>query len=112
MKKQIDRNKREAEEYRVGDRMLISMKDFSTELIKRAIKKLIKKYIGPYMVRKTVSKSAVKLELLASLRIYLVINVRRIVKYREQIEREKKIPPPPIEIVSEKKYEIKKILDR
>jgi len=83
MKRQADRSRKEAEEYRVGDKVLISTKDFSTELMKRATKKLTEKFIGPYVVRKIVSGNAVELELLALLRIHLVVNVRRIVKYRE-----------------------------
>ena len=63
--------------------MLISTKDFLMELIKRAMKKLTEKFIGPYIVRKIVSENVVELKLLVLLRIYLVINVRRIVKYRE-----------------------------
>jgi len=81
MKRQADRNRKEAEEYRVGDKVLISTKDFSKELIKRAMKKLMEKFIGPYMVRKIVSENVVELKLSASLRIYLVVNIRRIVKY-------------------------------
>jgi len=81
MKRQADRNRKEAEEYRVGDKVLISTKDFSKELIKRAMKKLMEKFIGPYMVRKIVSENVVELELPVSLRIYPVVNVRRIVKY-------------------------------
>jgi len=53
------------------------------ELIKRAMKKLTEKFIGPYIVRKIVSENVVELKLLVLLRIHLVINVRRIVKYRE-----------------------------
>jgi len=83
MKRQADRSRKEAEEYRVGDKVLISTKDFLMELMKRATKKLTEKFIGPYVVRKIVSENAVELELLASLRIYPVVNVRRIVKYRE-----------------------------
>jgi len=83
MKRQADRSRKEAEEYRVGDKVLISTKDFSMELMKKAIKKLMEKFIGPYMVKKIVSENAVELELPASLRIHLVVNVRRIVKYRE-----------------------------
>ena len=86
MKRQADRSRKETEEYRVGDKVLISTKDFSMELMKRAIKKLTEKFIGLYMVRKIVSENVVELELLASLRIHLVVNVRRIVKYREQVE--------------------------
>jgi len=86
MKRQADRSRKEAEEYRVGDKVLISTKDFSMELMKRATKKLTEKFIGPYVVRKIVLENVVELELPASLRIHLVVNVRRIVKYREQVE--------------------------
>ena len=112
MKKQVDRNRKEAEEYRVGDKMLISIKDFLAELIKRATKKLMEKFIGPYVVKKIVLKNAVELELPVSLRIHPVVNVRRIVKYREQVEGQKKIPPPPVEVAGEKEYEVEEILDR
>jgi len=33
-------------------------------------------------------------------------------KYWEQVEGQKKIPLPPIEVASEKEYEVEKILDR
>ena len=112
MKKQADRNRKEAEEYRVGDNVLISTKDFSMELMKRATKKLTEKFIGPYVVKKIVSENVVELELPVSLRIHLVVNVRRIMKYREQIERQKKIPPPPVKVAGEKEYEVEKILDK
>jgi len=112
MKKQADRSRKEAEEYRVGDKVLISTKDFSTELMKKATKKLTEKFIRPYVVRKIVSENAVELELLASLKIHPVVNVRRIVKYRKQVEGQKKIPPPPVEVAGEKEYEVEEILDR
>ena len=53
------------------------------ELIKRAMKKLIEKFIEPYVVRKIVSENGIELELSALLRIYPVVNMRRIVKYRK-----------------------------
>ena len=86
MKRQVDRSRKEAEEYRVGDKVLISTKDFSTKLRKRATKNLTEKFIGPYVVKKIVSENAVELELPAVLRIHSVVNVRRIVKYKEQVE--------------------------
>ena len=55
MKRQTDRSRKEIEEYRVGDKVLISTKDISMELIKRVIKKLTEKFIGLYVVRKIVS---------------------------------------------------------
>ena len=83
MKRQTNRNRKETEEYRIGDKVLISIKDFLMELMKRAMKKLTEKFIGLYMVRKVVLENVVELELLALLRIHLVVNVRRIIKYRE-----------------------------
>ena len=81
MKRQADRSRKEAEEYRVGDKVLISTKDFSMELMKRAIKKLTEKSIGLYVVRKIVLENVVELELPVSLKIHLVVNVRRILRY-------------------------------
>jgi len=81
IKRQTDRSRKEAEEYKIGDKVLISTKDFSMELMKRVMKKLTEKFIGPYVVKKIVLENAVELELLASLRIHPVVNVRRIVKY-------------------------------
>jgi len=80
--------------------------------MKRAMKKLTEKFIGPYVVRKIVSENAVELELPVSLRVHSVVNVRRLVKYQEQVEGQKKIPPPPVEVEGEKEYEVEEILDR
>ena len=82
------------------------------ELRKRAMKKLMEKFIGLYMIKKIVSENAVKLKLPAVLRIHLVVNVRSVVKYKEQIEGQKKIPPPPVKVAGEKEYEVEEILDK
>ena len=81
MKRSVDRNKKKVKEYKVGDKVLISTKDFLMKLIKRAIMKLIEKYIEPYIVKKIILENVVELELPASLRTHPVVNVRRIVKY-------------------------------
>ena len=112
MKRQVDRSRKEIEEYRVGNKILISTKDFLMELRKRATKKLTKKFIGLYVVKKIMLENAVELELPAVLRIHLVVNVRRIVKYKEQVEGQKKILPSLVEIAGEKEYEVEEILDR
>jgi len=102
MKRQADRIRKEAEKYKVEDKVLISTKDFSAKLIKRAMKKLMEKFMEPYVIKKIVSENVVELELPVSLRIHPVVNVRRIVKYREQVEGQKKISPPSIKIAGEK----------
>ena len=43
------------------------------------MKKLIEKYIGSYVVKKIISENVVELELLALLKVHLVVNIRRIV---------------------------------
>jgi len=112
MKRQVDRSRKEAEEYRIGDKVLISMKDFSMELMKRVTKKLTEKFIRPYVVKKIVSENVVELELPVLLRIHPVVNIRRIVKYRKQIKGQKKILLPPVEVAGEKEYKVEEILDR
>ena len=67
MKRQADRSRKETKEYRVGDKVLISTKDFSMELRKRATKKLMEKFIGLYVVKKIVLENTVELELPAVL---------------------------------------------
>ena len=74
------------------DKVLISTKDFPMELMKRAMKKLTEKYIGPYVVKKIILENAVELNFPAAIRVHLVVNMRRIVKYREQVKGQKKIP--------------------
>ena len=46
------------------------------------------------------------------MKIHLVVNMSTIVLYQEQVERQKKIPPPLVEIYKEKEYKIEKILNR
>ena len=48
----------------MGDKVLISTKDFPMEWMKRLMRKLIEKYIGSYIVKKIVSENAVELEFL------------------------------------------------
>jgi len=88
------------------------MKDFLMELMKRVTKKLVEKYIKPYVVKKIILENAVELELLALLIIQPVVDVRRIVKYQEQVEGQKKILPSLVEIREKKEYEVEKILDK
>ena len=45
----------------------------------RLAKKLIDQYIGLYIINKVVSTNVIKLQLLTSIRIYLVVNVSWVV---------------------------------
>jgi len=92
----VDENKKETVEYKMGDRMLLSMKDLTWQMRNRETKKLTEKFIKLYKIKKIILENMVELELLASMKIHLMINVSRIAMYQEQVEGQKKISPPPL----------------
>jgi len=49
------------EEWKKRNRVMLSIKDFVFK--ERPVKKLTEQYMGPYMIKKMVSKNAVKLKL-------------------------------------------------
>jgi len=65
---------------------------------------LTERFVRPYKIKKIILENVVELELLVSMKIYLVVNVSRILIYQEQIKRQKKILPPLIKIDEEKEY--------
>ena len=94
MKRYADRGRKETEEWRKGDRVLLSTKDLVFK--ERPSKKLTERYVGPYVIEEVVSSNAVKLRLPSSMRIHLVVNVSRIVRYKEQIKGQKKEEEKPV----------------
>jgi len=56
-------------------------------------RKLTEKFVGSYKINKIILENTVKLELPASMKIHLVVNVSRIMLYQEQVKKQKKIPP-------------------
>src|SRR5262249_62350914 len=84
MRRYADRNRGKNVEYKEGERELLSTKDLV--LRGRATRKFTEKFIGPYRIKKIISPNAVELELPASIRIHPVVNVSRIVLYRDQLE--------------------------
>ena len=59
MKKQADRGKKEVEEWKVADKVMLSTKDLVFK--KRPVKKLVDQYIGLYYINEVVSTNVVKL---------------------------------------------------
>ena len=110
MKKYADRGRKETEEWKKGDRVLLSTKDLVFK--ERPSKKLMERYVGPYAIEEVVSSNAVKLRLPSSMRIYPVVNVSRIVKYKEQVKGQKKKEGKPIEIEGVEEWEVEKILNK
>ena len=59
MKRYADRRRKETEEWKKGDQVLLSTKDLVFK--ERPSKKLMERYVGPYAVEEVVSSNAVKL---------------------------------------------------
>jgi len=59
MKQYVDRNRRETEEWKKGDRIMLSTKDLVFK--ERLARKLTERYVGPYAIEEVVSSNAVKL---------------------------------------------------
>jgi len=92
------------------DRVILSTKDLVFR--ERSTKKLTEKYVGSYVIEEVVSKNAVKLKLLASMRIHLVVNVSRVVRYREPGKGQKIEKPKLIEVDGVEEWEVEKILNK
>jgi len=90
-------------------RILLSTKDLVWLIRNKRIKKLIEKFIESYKIKKIILVNMVKLELLVLIKIYLIMNISRILMYQKQI---KKISPYLIKINREKKYKVENILNR
>jgi len=110
MKKQADRERKETEDWKKRDRVLLNTKDLVFK--ERLARKLVDQYVGPYTIEKVVSTNAVKLRLPTSIRIHPVVNVSRIVQYKEQVGRQKKEEGKPIEVEGVEEWEIEKILNK
>ena len=85
MKRYTDRGRKETEKWKKGDRVLLSTKDLVFK--EKPTKKLTERYVGPYAIEEVVSSNTVKLRLPSLMRIHPVVNVSRIVWYKEQVER-------------------------
>ena len=75
MKKYMNINRKEVVEYKVRDKVLLSTKNLMLQMRNREIKKLMEEFVGPYKIKKIISENMVELELLASMKIHLVVNV-------------------------------------
>jgi len=54
----------------------------------------------------------IELDLPSIIRIYPVVNVSRVQRYKDQIEGQKKERPAPVIIKGEEEYKVKKILNK
>jgi len=78
MKKFANRRRREKEEYRVRDLVLLSTKDLKWQIKGRRSKKLTEHFVGPYKVKEIISSNVIELELPKSIKIHPVVNISRV----------------------------------
>ena len=69
----------------------------------RPAKKLIERYVGPYKIEEVVLRNVIKLKLPTSMRIHLVVNISRVVKYRKPVRGQRVEEPKPVEVEGVKK---------
>ena len=87
MRRQANKGRQKVEDWKKGEKVMLSTKDLVFK--ERPAKKLTKRYVGLYKIEEVVSKNAVKLKLSALIRIYLVVNISRVVRYREPVRGQK-----------------------
>jgi len=112
MKKFANRRRREEEEYRVGDLVLLSTKDLKWQMKERRSEKLTEHFVGPYKVKGIVSSNTIELELSKSIRIHPVVNVSRVQLYKLQVEGQKKTPLKLVIIKGEEEFKVEKIINK
>jgi len=78
MKKYVDRKREKVNEYKVGELVILSTKDLKYQMIKRRTEKLMERFVEFYKIKKIISTNTVELELLATIKIYPVVNVSRV----------------------------------
>src|SRR6266436_652495 len=111
MKQYYDRNCQAAPEYKVGDRVWLSLQNYSSDC---PMKKLDHKWAGPFLITKVVSPAAIKLRLSAREKhVHPVVSVSSIHPYTpDEIVKQPQPPQPsPIMVEGEEEYEVKEILD-
>jgi len=86
IKKYTDKKRKEVDNYKVGDLVMLSTKDLKYQMVGRRTEKLMERFVGFYKVKKIVSSNAVKLELPSTIRIHPVVNISRIHRYIGQVE--------------------------
>ena len=89
---------------------MLSTKDLVFK--ERLVKKLTERYIRLYMVEEIVPRNVIKLKLLASIRIYPVVNISRIMRYKELVKGQRVKEPKLVEVDRVEKWEVEKILNK
>ena len=110
IRRQADRGRQEGENWKKGEKVMLSIKNLVFK--ERPTKKLMERYMGPYKIEEVVSKNAVKLKLPISMRIHLVVNVSRVVRYREPVKGQRVEELKSVEVEGVEEWEVEKILNK
>ena len=84
IKRQADKRRKKVQKWKKRTKVILSTKNL---VFKERLAK--KRYIELYEVEEIILENTIKLKLLASIRIYLMVNVSWVVKYKEQVEEQK-----------------------
>ena len=68
--------------------------------------------MGLYVIEEVVSTNIVKLRLPSLMRIHLVVNMSRIVRYKKQVKWQKSEKGKPVEVEEVEEWEVEKILNK
>ena len=105
MRQYANRHRGETVGYKVGDLVLLSTKDLKWQMVGQRLEKLVKQFVGPYKIKAIISSNVVELELPASVKIHLVVNVSWIKRYINQVDGQRKETPQPVVIEGEEEWE-------
>jgi hypothetical protein len=96
------------QEFKVGDKILLSTKYLNLKHSKKS-RKLLPEWIGPFEVVQVVGPVAFKLKMNPGSRVHPVFHVSLLETYRE--DSRVQTPPPPIELEGALEYEVESILE-
>src|SRR5260370_12327688 len=111
MKQYYDWNCQAVPEYKVGDRVWLSLQNYSSDC---PMKKLDHKWAGPFLITKVISPAAIKLRLSTREKhVHPIVSVSSIRPYTPDaiVERPQPPQPGPITVDGKEEYEVKEILD-
>ena len=90
--------KKDAEAKEKGNRVMLSIKDLVFK--KWLVKKLVDYYVELYTIEEIIFINVVKLKLPTTMKIYLVVNMSQVVKYRKSVKEQKIKKPKLINITN------------
>src|SRR6266436_4412156 len=111
MKQYYNQSCQSAPEYKVGDKVWLSLQNYSSD---RPMKKLNHKWASPFTVTKVISPATIKLHLSTwEKNIHPIISISIVHPYipDEIAEHLQPLQPGPVMVDNQEQYEVKEILD-